>query len=94
MVPDLLNDPASYERELRALVVETAPKMFGVVAEETLEDGGRDAAVVAWGLEYEDGRALVLGEGDQRTLRLSSADRAVTWYSRFTGCDIRLVRVD
>ena len=85
-------DPAAFEREVRAMVVDDAPRLFAVVSEETLECGLRDATILAWGLAYPDGEARVIREGRRvELMALPSAERAVRWFSLLDEGDIRLV---
>jgi hypothetical protein len=91
-IPEPPGEPFDYnDRELQAMVNETAPKAFAVVAEWECEDGGRDACVLAWGLQYEGGRASVVDEEGRRAMHLESAERAVPCFARLTGGAVRLV---
>jgi hypothetical protein len=94
-VTELSTDPSDFDQELRDWTNDTAPRMFAVVSVWTDDDGEQDAQILAWGMEFEDGRAQVIGDEDGRHLmKLRSAERAVWWYSRFTreaGVTIQLV---
>jgi hypothetical protein len=87
--PLLALSPEEFERELLAYVNETAPKLFAVVYEWDI-DGVRNAEVVGWGLEYEDGGVRLLRGGNGIVL-LTSAQRAATWCDRVCGGPTRLV---
>jgi hypothetical protein len=84
----LAPSPEEFERQLLALVNETAPKMFAIVHEYDVE-GWRDAEVVAWGLAYEDGKVRLLRA--RSIAYLDSAERALAWCERLCGGPTRLV---
>ncbi|MFI1735812.1 hypothetical protein ACH40E_42825 [Streptomyces acidicola] len=75
---------------MRALVLDTAPRLFAVVQESTLDDGRRDAEVAAWGTAYEDGRVDVISVDGLRRLSLASPARATWYFARRGGVTARL----
>jgi hypothetical protein len=87
-VRDLLD--FDYEQELPAFVRAIAPRVFAVVSEHTDEDGEKDACVLAWGFEFEDGRARVGEETRTSSMVLSSAESAVRRFERLTRGPVRL----
>jgi hypothetical protein len=91
-VPQLPQVPFDYDdRELQDMVNAAAPKPFAVVAEWECENGGRDACVLAWGFQYEDGKATVVDDERRAVMYLRSAERAVPCFERATGDRVRLV---
>lgn len=86
-VPPQGPDPAraedtGFEQEVRALVNETAPRVFAVVVEDFGESTRRDASIVAWGMVDDRGtvRAYEVENGTMMSLR--SPARAVQWFGR------------
>jgi hypothetical protein len=92
VVKDLLD--FDYERELPAFVRAVAPRVFAVVGEHIDEDGEKDACVLAWGFEFEDGRARVVQETGASLMVLPSAQRAVERFERLAPGPIRLEWLD
>lgn len=92
VVPDTL--PQEFVQEIRDLVSDTAPRVFALVhhTPATEDPADLDAYVAAWGIEYQDGGVVVMGEEGRRLMRLRSVDRAVWWLTRLTGGPIRLER--
>ncbi|PSJ25129.1 hypothetical protein B7P34_29820 [Streptosporangium nondiastaticum] len=78
------------DEEIRALVLDSAPRMFAVVQETDLAEGVTDAEVVAWGIVHEDGPVDVIG-ANGHTARLRSPERALWWYGDKKGERARLV---
>ncbi|WAP58415.1 hypothetical protein [Streptomyces sp. S465] len=73
--------PFDLGKELRALALATAPRLFAVARIHPYEDTGEaDVEIAAWGMAYEDGRTEVVGPGQR--LVLASAERAEAWFSR------------
>ncbi|MDB1087978.1 hypothetical protein PJ985_10410 [Streptomyces sp. ACA25] len=84
--------PPGFDREVRELVVETAPRVFAVVLEAVDGDGEWDACVAAWGMAYPDGHVHLVGEDGLLVLRLESVERAVVWATRLgAGSSARVV---
>ncbi|MDX3226007.1 hypothetical protein [Streptomyces sp. ME19-01-6] len=83
--------PFDFDREVCALVLDTAPRMFAVVQECDMGTEFADAHVAAWGMAYEDGSAHVIGLGGAVTMSLGSPERAVWHYGRRKGVSARLV---
>lgn len=89
--------PSDFDQEVRDWANDTAPRMFAVVAVWTDDDGEQDAHLLAWGLEFEDGRAHVVGDDGRHLMKLRSAERALWWFRRLVredGVAVRLVWVD
>ncbi|MFE2944047.1 hypothetical protein ACFXKG_34145 [Streptomyces sp. NPDC059255] len=91
--PESSDFEREFEQEVYELVRDTAPRLFAVVVEyrEGPGDQDRDAVVVAWGLDYGDGKAEVTSVESESRWRLASADRAVRYFGRAEGCVSRLV---
>ncbi|MFI6703903.1 hypothetical protein ACIBJC_34040 [Streptomyces sp. NPDC050509] len=78
--------PEGFDQEIRALVDDTAPRLFAVVEEYTCEDGELDARVAGWGLAHADGGGTqVAGVDGGAWLSLASPERAAAWVSRRPG---------
>ncbi|WP_413807519.1 hypothetical protein [Streptomyces sp. OE57] len=86
--------PFDFDKEVCALVRDTAPRLFAVVQEYDLETEYADAHVAAWGMAYDDGSAHVIGVGGIVTMSLQSPERAVRHYGRREGISARLVWLD
>ncbi|WP_051765147.1 hypothetical protein [Streptomyces sp. NRRL F-5135] len=89
-------DQEAYEREVRELVRDTAPRLFAVVVEYRAGTADADAVVAAWGIAHEDGKAEVSGAevgdgGCGRRWSLASAEGALRHFGRAEGCSARLV---
>lgn len=70
-------------KELRALALATAPRLFAVARIHPYEDTDEvDVEIAAWGMAYDDGRTEVIGPGQR--LVLSSPERVEAWFSRGT----------
>jgi hypothetical protein len=61
-----------FTQEVYELIRDTAPRLFGVVAEYRVGTDDADAVVVAWGMAYEDGQAEVVSVTGDHRLRLAS----------------------
>ncbi|GAA2294540.1 hypothetical protein [Streptomyces violaceusniger] len=73
--------PFDLGKELRALVLATAPRLFVVARIHPYEDTGEsDVEIAAWGMAHEDGRTEVVGPGQR--LVLASPERVEAWFSR------------
>jgi hypothetical protein len=74
-------EPFDLGKELRALALATAPRLFAVARIHPYEDTDEaDVEIAAWGMAYEDGRTEVVGPGQR--LVLSSPERVEAWFSR------------
>ncbi|MFP8886006.1 hypothetical protein [Streptomyces mangrovi] len=80
-----------FEEELRAMVVDLAPRQFAVVQVWDAGDGELDGCVAAWGTVYEDRCTQVSAADGASRLVLSSPERAVWWFGREAGVTARLV---
>ncbi|RLU94715.1 hypothetical protein CTZ27_18570 [Streptomyces griseocarneus] len=91
--PDPLESDFGFdlEAEIRAIVLESAPRMFAVVQDIDLGDGIPDAEVAAWGLVHECGRVDIVGVDRGYHLTLKSPERALWWYGEKRGERARLV---
>jgi hypothetical protein len=85
------SEPFDFDQEVRALVLDTAPRLFAVVREFAPDDGWRDAEVAAWGMVYEDGRVDVTSVDGRRRLSLPSPGRATWYFALLDGITARLV---
>ncbi|MBD3005562.1 MULTISPECIES: hypothetical protein [unclassified Streptomyces] len=75
------SEPFDLGKELRALVLATAPRLFAVARIHPYEDTGEaDVEIAAWGMAYEEGRTEVVGPGQR--LVLASPERVAAWFSR------------
>ncbi|MCQ8189561.1 hypothetical protein [Streptomyces rugosispiralis] len=75
------SEPFDLGKELRALVLATAPRLFAVARIHPYEDTGEsDVEIAAWGMANEDGRTEVVGPGQR--LALASPERVAAWFSR------------
>ncbi|MBI0297475.1 hypothetical protein JBE04_24175 [Streptomyces sp. PRKS01-29] len=75
------SEPFDLGKELRALVLATAPRFFAVARIHPYEDTGEsDVEIAGWGMAYEDGRTEVVGPGQR--LVLASPQRVQAWFSR------------
>ncbi|WP_262702888.1 MULTISPECIES: hypothetical protein [Streptomyces] len=83
--------PFDFDKEVCALVRDTAPRLFAVVQECDPGTEYADACVAAWGMAYDDGSAYVIGVGGMVTMSLGSPERAVRHYGRREGISARLV---
>ncbi|MFD7501614.1 hypothetical protein [Streptomyces sp. NPDC059850] len=75
--------PESFDlgKELRALALATAPRLFAVARIHPYEGTDEvDVEIAAWGMDYGDGRTEVVGSGQR--LVLSSPERVEAWFSR------------
>ncbi|MFD8457188.1 hypothetical protein ACFV27_10850 [Streptomyces antimycoticus] len=73
--------PFDLGKELRALVLATAPRLFAVARIHPYEDTGEsDVEIAAWGMAHEDGRTEVVWPGQR--LVLASPERVEAWFSR------------
>lgn len=73
--------PFDLNKELRALTLATAPRLFAVARIHPDEDTGEaDVEIAAWGMAHEDGRTEVVGPGQR--LVLTSPERVEAWFSR------------
>ncbi|MEW2550073.1 hypothetical protein AB0910_30640 [Streptomyces sp. NPDC047002] len=84
------SEPLGYEGELLALVRETAPRMFAVVAEYAAGTDDADAVVIAWGHAHEGGRTEVIGPRGRRWT-LASPDSVTRLLPGDDACATRLV---
>ncbi|MGR3938845.1 hypothetical protein [Streptomyces sp. BRA346] len=74
-------EPFDLGKELRALALTTAPRLFAVARIHPYEDTDEvDVEIAAWGMAYDDGRTEVVGPGQR--LVLSSPERVEAWFSR------------
>lgn len=87
-------DFGAFDNEVRALVLDTAPRLFAVVQEYDRGTEYADGHVAAWGMAYDDGSAHVIGVGGTVTMSLGSPERAVWHYGRRKGISARLVWLD
>ncbi|RNG26977.1 hypothetical protein [Streptomyces botrytidirepellens] len=74
-------EPFDLGKELRALALATAPRLFAVARIHPYEDTDEvDVEIAAWGMDYGDGCTEVIGLGQR--LVLSSPERVEAWFSR------------
>ncbi|MFI0822540.1 hypothetical protein ACH4TX_43395 [Streptomyces sp. NPDC021098] len=74
-------EPFDLGKELRALALATAPRLFAVARIQPYEGTDEaDVEIAAWGMAYDDGRTEVIAPGQR--LVLSSAERVEAWFSR------------
>ncbi|MEE1939361.1 hypothetical protein V1L54_08025 [Streptomyces sp. TRM 70361] len=84
--------PGDFDEELRAVVLDLAPRQFAVVQTWEVGDGERDGRVVAWGVAYGDGSAEVVSTDGVRRFSLAAPERAVRWFGvKKEGVTARLV---
>ena len=75
------SEPFDLGKELRALALATAPRLFAVARIHPYEETDEvDVESAAWGMAYDDGRTEVVGPGQR--LVLSSPERVEAWFSR------------
>ncbi|WP_063734859.1 hypothetical protein [Streptomyces sp. RTd22] len=74
-------EPFDLGKELRALALATAPRLFAVARIHPYEDTDEvDVEIAAWGMAYDDGHTEVVAPGQR--LVLASAERVEAWFSR------------
>jgi hypothetical protein len=74
-------EPFDLGKELRALVLATAPRLFAVARIHPCDETGEaDVEIAAWGMAHEDGHTEVIGPGQRWVL--ASPERVVRWFSR------------
>ncbi|MFD0856865.1 hypothetical protein ACFQ07_31825 [Actinomadura adrarensis] len=71
--------PERLRREMTELVFEHSPRRFALCWLDFEED---DGGVLAWGLEFESGRAVVCGESGTHLGCFSSAEHARLLHAR------------
>ncbi|WP_055546916.1 hypothetical protein [Streptomyces sp. NBRC 110028] len=82
-------EPFDLGKELRALALATAPRLFAVARIHPYEGTDEaDVEIAAWGMAHEDGRTEVIAPGQR--LVLGSPERAEAWFSR-SGVTAQLV---
>lgn len=80
--------PEEYERELRALVRDCAPRLFAVVQEYRRGSEDEDGWVVAWGLVCDDGRTHVTSASGARRFTACTPEAAVSRFRLGAGADV------
>ncbi|MFB7907822.1 hypothetical protein ACFC1T_15430 [Kitasatospora sp. NPDC056076] len=90
ITPRLPTDP-TFDQELCALVLDTAPRLFAVVQVwgEGLPDV--DGWVAAWGVADHSGRTHVISIDGEARLTLASPNRALRHFAGRPGITARLV---
>ena len=74
-------EPFDLGKELRALALATAPRLFAVARIHPYEGTDEaDVEIAAWGMAYGDGRTEVIAPGQR--LVLGSPERVEAWFSR------------
>ena len=83
--------PASFEQELRELVIDTAPRMFAVVQVCDVDTELANGWVVAWGIAYEDGTTHVVSADGRLRMSFDTPERAIRPFNRTPDLTARLV---
>ncbi|MFF7655003.1 hypothetical protein ACFZCY_35080 [Streptomyces sp. NPDC007983] len=74
-------EPFDLGKELRALALATAPRLFAVARIHPYEGTDEaDVEIAAWGMAYDGGHTEVIASGQR--LVLTSLERAEVWFSR------------
>lgn len=88
-----METPETFDKELRDLVIDFAPRLFAVVQEYDVEPGLRDGAIAAWGLAFDDGAVRVTSTDGTRQLVLNSPERAIRYFGPRTDGSIQAARL-
>ncbi|GAB2881967.1 hypothetical protein [Streptomyces mayteni] len=85
--------PDWFDREVDALVKDTAPRLCALVEEYTTESGDLDAGVAAWCLAHPDGPTQVVRDRWFTVTELGSPEEAAQLISRRSRNTVRVIWV-
>jgi hypothetical protein len=86
--------PEWFEPSLKALVQESAPRVYALVEEFATESGDLNAEVAAWGLVFGEGPTRVLREGHNGVTLARSPESAARLYSLMLSNPVRVIWAD